>query len=72
MRIDKEKLSAMAELSDGELWATVTAIAAKNGIKLPGKPPSPEEMHKLRAAMTSPDKLNALGALKIINKYKRG
>lgn len=72
MRIDKEKLSAMAALSDEELWAKVAAIAEKNGIKLPPKAPTPEEMSKLRAAMSEPDRLGALGAMKIINKYKKG
>ena len=72
MKIDKEKLSAMAALSDEELWATVLAIASRNGIKMPSKAPSHEELEKIRTAMSNPDKLNALGALKIISKYKKG
>ena len=71
MKIDKSKLSAFASLSDEELWATVAAIASKNGITLPHKPPSHEELSKLRAALAEPDRLNALGALKLINKYKK-
>ena len=72
MRIDKEKLSAMANLSDAELWRTVETVAAKNGVKLPIDPPPPSEMQKLREAMQSPDRLSTLGALKLISKYKKG
>jgi hypothetical protein len=72
MRIDKEKLASLSRLSDEELWEVVSGIAAKNGIKLPSNAPLPTDMQKLRDAMSNPDRLNALGALKIISKYKKG
>ena len=72
MKIDKEKLSALAALPDEELWATLTAIAKKNGINMPTRSPSHEELEKLRKAIENPDKLNALNALRIIGKYKKG
>lgn len=72
MKIDKEKLRELTEKSDSDLWETICAIASKNGISLPAKSPSAEELAKIRAALSDADRMNLIAAMKLINKYKRG
>ena len=71
MKIDREKIKAMAALSDRELWLTIRGIASQHGFNLPEKTPSHEELMKVREAMTA-EKLNLSGALKIINGLRKG
>ncbi len=72
MKIDKEKLRALSQLSDDALWATIRNIAENNAISIPNTPPSPEDMAKIREAMSDPTRLNLSGALKVIKKHKGG
>ena len=72
MKIDKEKLKALAELPDDELWAKIKTIAASHGFKLPENTPPHTELQKVRDAVGGKDKINLSGALKIINNYRRG
>ncbi len=72
MKIDKEKLNALAALPDAELWAQIRRMTEGYGINLPEKTPPKEELQKLRALFSDTNKLNLFGAMKIINDYKRG
>jgi len=71
LKIDKEKLSALAKLEDDALWAEIKTIAAQHGFKLPDATPSHDQLEKLRAAVCDTDKINLMGAMKIINKYRK-
>ena len=71
MHLDKEKLSALAALPDGELWLKIKEIAAKNGLKLSDKAPSHEELERLRSIVSGGSKLSLATAMKIVNEYKK-
>ena len=73
MKIDKDKLAALLAMPDDKLWAEVRAIASSHGITLPTAPPPPEEMAKLRGAVSGGARLNFAEAVRVINDYtKRG
>ncbi len=72
MKFDKSKLDALSALSDAELWAEIRSIAASHGFTLPEAQPSREEIAKIRAALSDPEKLNLGSAIRILNNYKRG
>ncbi|MBQ2738070.1 MAG: hypothetical protein IJY01_00690 [Clostridia bacterium] len=72
MKIDKDKLKALSLLSDTELWATICEVAKGHGISVPLTPPSPADMQKIREAMVDPDRLSIAGALRLINKHRKG
>ena len=73
MKIDKEKLAALAALPDDKLWGEVVRVAATHGIKLSATPPSAEEMERLRGAIRGGARLNLTEAVRIVNDYnKRG
>ena len=71
LKIDKEKLNALAKLDDDALWVEVKTIAARHGFKLPDATPKHEQMEKLRTAVTDTEKINLSGAIKIINQYRK-
>ena len=71
MRINKDKLSSMAEMNDDALWKEIKAIGAAYGIKLPDKTPPKAELERVRSAMCGP-KLKLNDAIGIINNYRRG
>ena len=72
MKIDKSKLDALASLPDDKLWEAIGSIAGSHGLNLPKNPPNPEQINKLRQALTELDKMSMLDAMRILNKYKRG
>lgn len=71
MKIDKEKLRAISEKSDAELWQTISGIAKSHGYNLPEKAPGKDEMQKIRSIMQSPEKLSMKDAVKLMNEYKK-
>ena len=71
MKIDNEKLAALAALPDDELWKTVLTIAKSHGFNLPEKTPPHAELQKLRSTVTS-GKPNLREAIKVVNEYRRG
>ncbi len=71
MKIDREKLKVYAAMPDRELWANIVKLAAERGIKLPENDPPHEELEKLRAIVMSPEKLNVIAAMKVINSYRK-
>ena len=71
MKIDKEKINALAALDDAALWSQICAIAKSHGFKLPETAPKHEQMDKLRFAITGSDKINLSDAIKILNQYRK-
>jgi hypothetical protein len=72
MKLDKNKLEEFKRLSDEELWARIRAIANENGIGLPDRKPSENEIKQLRELLFAADRINPISAMKMINKFKRG
>ena len=70
MKIDREKLDALATLPDEKLWAEVVKIAAMYGYSLPKETPSHADLEKMRGAVRS-DKINMSEALRLVNQYKK-
>ena len=71
MKINKERLNALTDMSDEMLWKTVREIATSHGYSLPERAPSHSEMEKLRAAMRGGDKINIADAVKLLKNYKK-
>ena len=61
MKIDKDKLKAMCEMSDAELWREIRGVAQRHGFTLPEKTPEHSEMEKMRGAMAGGAKLKLPG-----------
>ena len=72
MKLDKNKLEELKNLSNEELWLRIRAIAKDNGINLPDRNPSESEFNQLRELLFAADKINPLSAMKMINNFKRG
>lgn len=71
MRIDREKLVALAALPDPQLWAEIRKFAAQKGFRLPETQPPHEDLERLRRTVTDTDKIQVAEALRIVNEYRR-
>ena len=72
MKIDNNKLDEFKKMNDKELWLNIRKIASENGISLPEKNPSENELKQLRELLASADKITPFTAMRMINKFKRG
>lgn len=72
MKIDKEKLAALAALPDDQLWATILEIGKSYGFNLPKQAPPHSELEKIRGAVTGGAKPNLSEAIKLVNNYRKG
>ena len=70
MKIDKEKLEALAALPDEALWREAVRMAKGYGFNLPEKTPPKETLDKLRSLVLG-DKINFMDAARILKKYKK-
>ncbi len=70
MKINSEKLRALAALSDCELWAEIQKMAAHFGQKIPSQVPPHEDLERIRAALCG-TQLNLSDAMQIL-RTKRG
>lgn len=70
MKINKEKLEALAALPDDELWGEVKKMAKGYGINLPSETPSHAELENLREVARG-DKINIGEAMRLVNDYRR-
>ena len=70
MKINREKILALAAKPDAELWCDILALAKLRGINLPEKTPSHEELESLRAAVTGA-KFSLADAMKLIDEYRK-
>ena len=71
MRIDKEKLDKLVAMPDADLWCEIRKIASQNGFTLPDKPPSHDELNKIRTAVAGGAKINLAEAIRVVNNYRR-
>ena len=69
MKIDREKIAALAALPDDELWREIVAIGAKHGFNMPRETPPHSELEKLRNTVGG-DKLKIGDALRILNSFR--
>ncbi len=72
MRLDRDKINALAALNDDALWEEIKKMTAEYSISLPEKTPPHEELQKLRSLFCDSEKINLFGAMKLLNNYKRG
>ena len=72
MKIDKEKLKKLSELSDEELWRELSSLIKGYGISLGEKTPTHEELMRVRRIFLGEEKISMREGMKLINKYKNG
>ena len=72
MRVDKNKLEALASLDDEALWRQIKGIVESRGIKLPDKAPASSELNKFRAICRSDKSFTLTEAMRLISNYKKG
>lgn len=70
MRINKEEMKRLAEKSDADLWAEILRIAGSHGYNLQKTPPKPEELERIRRALSGAEKISLGEAARIMNTYK--
>lgn len=71
MKIDQNKLKAIAAMPDDAMWREIVAAAKKHGFELPERTPPHEELEKMRLAVSG-GRMNLTGAIKILDKYRKG
>lgn len=71
IKINKDELRALSELSDKELWQSIGKIASSHGYSLKDVTPSESELEKIRGALRDIDKINIRDAIKLLNEYKK-
>lgn len=71
MKIDKEKLKALLEKSDEELWREVVSVAGAKGVRLPNTPPPKSEMDKMRAAVAHGSGFKLAEAVRLVDRYRK-
>ncbi len=72
MKLDKEKLKGLSELSDEELWKEIQALAKGYGIRLGDRAPSHEDLMRVRRIFRGDEKIGMAEGMRLINKYKNG
>lgn len=70
MKLNKEKLRALAALDDASLWREIREAAQKFGYTLPTEVPARSNMEKIREAMLSAEKLSAMDAARLLSSLK--
>ncbi len=70
MKLNKEKIQALAALDDASLWREITSAAQKFGYTLPEKVPASQEMAKIRAAMNQAEKISAMDVARLLSSLK--
>ena len=70
MKIDQNKLTALAAMPDEAMWREIVSAAKRHGFSLPEKTPPHEELEKLRSAVTGV-KFNMGDAIKILDQYRK-
>ena len=70
MKLNKEKLRALATLDDRALWTEIRDAAQKFGYTLPTEVPAHRDMEKLREAMLSTEKVSAMDVARLLSSLK--
>ena len=71
MKIDQTKLAAIAAMPDEAMWREIVNAGKKHGFTLPERTPPHEELEKIRAAISG-GRMNLTGAIRILDKYRKG
>lgn len=71
MRVNKEKLEALASLPDEKMWEEIKKMADGRGFSLPNEVPPRETMERIRRAMTGAERLSLAEAARLMQKYKK-
>ena len=71
MRVNKEKLEALASLPDEKMWEEIKKMADGRGFSLPNEVPSRETMERIRRAMTGAERMSLAEAARLMQKYKK-
>ncbi len=71
MKINKEELKRLSEKNDTELWSEIQKIAQSHGYNLPQAAPKPEDLEKIRRALSGAEKINLADAARILNSCKK-
>lgn len=71
MKVNKEKLEALAALPDEAMWREIKKIAGERGFELPRDVPPRETMERIRRAMSGAERISLAEAAKIMQSYKR-
>ena len=72
MQFNPVMLHALLQKNDAELWATIRALAEKNGMKLSDATPSKSEMEKLRGVLSGAEKMDPREAKRLLDNMKKG
>ncbi len=72
MKLDKEKLKKLAELSDEELWQELSSLAKGYGISLRDRIPTHDELVRVRKIFLGEEKISMREGMKLVSKYKNG
>lgn len=65
MKINSEKLRALAALSDDALWREIRKMAENFGQKIPERTPPHEDMERIRAALSG-TQINIADAMQML------
>ena len=71
MRVNNENLKKYAELDDAALWEKLTSTAREKGLKVTDKPPTHEELERVRRILRGEEKISMAEAMKILSTYKQ-
>ena len=70
MQFDANMMKSFLEKSDTELWQTVKAFAAQNGVTIPEGTPSAGDMARLRATLAGKSGKDVNEALEILRRAR--
>ena len=71
MQLDKETLSKILSLDDNSLWQAIILIAKESGFDLSKKNMRPEDLAKLRAALSGASEKDIQKAAEQLNAHKK-
>ena len=70
MKLNKEKIRALAALDDAQLWKEIRSAAQRFGYTLPENAPNPSDMAKIRTVMSEADKISAMDMARLLSSFK--
>ena len=70
MKLNKEKLNALASMDDASLWREIYSAAQKFGYALPEKAPDAKSLEKIRSVIIDADKISALDVARLFGSLK--
>ena len=71
MKIDEKKIQELSALPDDQLWKAIRDMLAQNGIRLPDRQPSHEDMMRLRAAFGGAKGISPIEGARLMREYRQ-